>query len=89
MEKTTLLLCVYCAIIGTLLWLTLFLALKAIIFRMDNRYNPSVPFIVVDNIGSKSRRSFEAQVQDSLKNNATIMFKQEKEDTMTQKYQRY
>ena len=89
MEKTTLLLCVYCAIIGTGLWLSLFLALKAIIFRMENRYNLSVPFVVVDKVGKNSRCSSKARVQDGSKDNATFMFNQEKQNIKTQNYEKY
>ena len=89
MDKTIIWLCVYYAIIGTGLWLTFFLALGAVVCRMTNRYDPSVPVIMVDKVGTKAQRSLEAGMQDGSKNNATIIFKQEKEDTKTQNYQRY
>ena len=90
MEKTTLFLCIYCAIIGTCLWLALFLTLKAIIFRMENRYNLSVPFIVVDKVGRNSRaRTRTRMIQANSNDESAIISDQDNHINKAPNYERF
>ena len=89
MEKTTLFLCIYCAIIGTCLWLALFLTLKTIIFRMENRYNLSVPFIVVDKVGRNSRVRSRPRIQANSNDESAIISDQDNNTDKAQNYERF
>ena len=87
MEKTTLFLCIYCAIIGTCLWLTLFLTLKKIVFRMENRYNLSVPFVVVDSVEKQSRKISSARNSDDPTDDSAIELSKDNNKAST--YERF
>ena len=50
MVSLTFLLCTYCAIIGTVLWLALYFTLWNIVHGWKNRYNLSIPMVVIDKV---------------------------------------
>ena len=48
MDSLTFWMCIYCAIIGTVLWVTFFFIFWSIVHGLKNRYNLSVPMVVID-----------------------------------------
>ena len=67
MTALTFLLCFYCAIIGTALWIAFFVTLWYIVYGWKNRYNLSVPRIVIDKVDKHSRVDSKSMLLDDNK----------------------
>ena len=64
MTALTFLLCFYCAIIGTALWIAFYVTLWYIAYGWKNRYNLSVPRIVIDKVDKHDSKKTTMMISD-------------------------
>ena len=74
MSKLTFLLCIYCATIGTALWLIFFVTLWSIVHALKNRYNLSVPRIVIDKVDKHFSEESNSLILEDKKKTTRIAF---------------
>ena len=77
MESLTFWMCIYCAITGTILWITMFFILWSIVHGLKNRYNLSVPMVVIDKLTDQqySEETKDLILDDKMK--STILEKEQ------------